>query len=133
MRVQDPASQTDTDSVYYPLTDHLGSTSVAADENGAYYSELRYKPWGETRWESANATPTDYTYTGQRDNTGDFGLMYYVARMYDPALGRFTSADSIVPGAGNAGAWDRFGYVHNSPVKYSDPTGHRACQSVPSP
>jgi putative transposase len=44
--------------------------------------------------------------------------MYYVARMYDPALGRFTSADSIVPGAGNPGAWDRFSYALNSPVKY---------------
>jgi len=97
---------------------------VTAYEDGTYYSELRYKPWGETRWESANATPTDFTYTGQRDNTGDFGLMYYVARFYDPSLGRFTSADSIVPDAGNPGAWDRFAGMMNNPLTYSDPSGH---------
>ncbi len=30
---------------------------------------------------------------------GDTDLLYYHARMYDPALGRFLSPDSIVPGA----------------------------------
>jgi hypothetical protein len=30
--------------------------------------------------------------------TEGFGLMFYVSRMYDPALGRFAQADSIVPG-----------------------------------
>ncbi|MBE7435985.1 MAG: hypothetical protein HS100_18860 [Anaerolineales bacterium] len=40
---------------------------------------------------------TEYTFTGQYSYTADFGLMYYNARWYDPALGRFTQADSIVP------------------------------------
>jgi RHS repeat-associated protein len=130
MRVQDPASTTDTNAVYYPLTDHLGSTSVTADENGAYYSELRYKPWGETRWESANATPTDFTYTGQKSDEG-IGLMYYNARYYDSALGRFTNADTIVPGIGNPQNWDRFGYANNAPIVFSDPTGHASCEDMP--
>jgi hypothetical protein len=40
---------------------------------------------------------TSRNYTGQvLDLTG---LLYYHARMYDPNLGRFVSADSIVPGA----------------------------------
>ena len=128
MRIQDPASPTDTNAVYYPLTDHLGSTSVTANENGAYHSELRYKPWGAIRWDSANysgnATPTDFGFTGQRSHESDFGLLFYSARWYDSSLGRFTSADSIVPGAGNPGAWDRYAYVINSPVGNLDPTGH---------
>jgi hypothetical protein len=53
--------------------------------------------------------------------------MYYNARYYDISLGRFTSADTIVPGAGNPGAWDRFAYAMNSPVSMVDPTGHRTC------
>jgi hypothetical protein len=34
------------------------------------------------------------------------------------------SADSIVPGAGNPQALNRYSYVFNSPLNYTDPTGH---------
>jgi hypothetical protein len=44
------------------------------------------------------------------------------ARMYDPALGRFTSADTIIP-PGLQGL-DRYAYVNNAPVMYVDPSGH---------
>jgi RHS repeat-associated protein len=57
--------------------------------------------------------------------TEGFGLMDYNARMYDPYLGRFTSADSIVPQAvQGVQAWDRYAYVNNNPVNHNDPTGH---------
>lgn len=49
------------------------------------------------------------------------------ARWYHPALGRFVSADSIVPEAGNPQALNRYAFVYNNPVKYTDPTGHEAC------
>jgi hypothetical protein len=48
--------------------------------------------------------------------------MYYNARMYDPALGRFAQADTIVP-AGVQGL-DRYAYVNNSPLNFVDPSGH---------
>jgi len=56
----------------YLLTDHLGSTSITTNSNGALISELRYKPWGETRY-SNGTTPTKYTYTRQYSNGSDFG------------------------------------------------------------
>jgi hypothetical protein len=34
------------------------------------------------------------------------------------------SADSIVPGAGNPQALNRYAYVFNNPLKYVDPSGH---------
>ena len=126
MRVQDPADPTDTNAVYYPLTDHLGSTSVTAYEDGTYYSELRYKPWGEERYVDGE-TPTDFTYTGQRSNSY-IKLILMGARWYDPALGRFTSADTIVPGAGNPMAFDRYHYAQNNSVRYIDPSGHISCE-----
>ncbi len=46
------------------------------------------------------------------------------ARAYDPELGRFISADSIVPEAGNPQALNRYSYVANSPLKYVDSSGH---------
>ncbi|MCK6540600.1 MAG: hypothetical protein L6Q26_11150, partial [Anaerolineales bacterium] len=51
-------------TLYYMLSDHLGSTSLVTFENGNPVSEMRYKPWGEVRYASAYA-PTAYTYTGQ--------------------------------------------------------------------
>jgi len=54
--------------------------------------------------------------------TEGFGLMFYNARYYDPALGRFASADSLIPGG--AQGLDRFAYGLNNPSKHSDFAGH---------
>jgi hypothetical protein len=42
-------------------------------------------------------------------------------------LGRFIQPDTIVPGAGNPQAWNRFSYVTNNPIKFSDPSGQKPC------
>ena len=42
------------------------------------------------------------------------------------SLGRFASEDTIIPGAGNPMAWDRYSYSSNNPVNYTDPSGHFA-------
>jgi RHS repeat-associated protein len=62
-------------------------------------AELRYKAWGETRY-TDGTTPTTYRFTGQREDA-TIGLYFYNARYYDPALGRFVSADTVVPEPGN--------------------------------
>ncbi|KAF0107994.1 MAG: hypothetical protein FD146_1292 [Anaerolineaceae bacterium] len=118
MRTADSA----TSSLVYFLGDHLGSTSLTVNPDGSRIAEMHYTAWGETRYTSG-VTPTDYQYTGQR-NESAIGLYYYNARWYDPALGRFTQADTIVPG-GSQGL-DRYAYVSNSPVRYRDPSGHCA-------
>jgi len=122
-------------SVEYMLGDHLGSTSITTDVNGAKVSEMRYKPWGEVRysWTSGQSTtPTytlpKYTFTGQYSYTSDFGLMFYNARWYDPAIGRFAQADTIVPDG--IQGWDRYVYVGNNPINFNDPSGHLKCKSA---
>ncbi len=94
----------------YLHSDHLGSASLATDASGGVISEMRYYPYGKERW-AAGASPTDFGFTGQRDVPGT-SLMYYRARYYHPALGRFISADSIVPGAasGAGGGAATLGY-----------------------
>jgi len=127
--------------VEYFLGDHLGSTSITTDSGGDKVSEMRYTAWGEVRYswtdQDLSTTPayelTKYTFTGQYSYMDDpsttsvtegFGLIYYNTRWYDPALGRFAQADSLIPGAGNPQAWDRYAYANNNPVKYVDPSGH---------
>ena len=109
------------------LTDHLGSTSVTANASGNLLSSLRYTAFGEIRAASSTTT-TDYRYTGQRSEA-EIGLYYYVARFYDPVLGRFISADTIIPNPNSSSSWDRFGYVQNNPINLIDPSGNKACSS----
>jgi hypothetical protein len=51
-------------------------------------------------------------------------LYYYVARWYDPAIGRFIQADTIVPNPASARGFDRYSYGFNNPLMYLDPSGH---------
>jgi RHS repeat-associated protein len=106
----------------YFVTDHLGSTTKLINIDGTEYSNMEYLSWG-----SDKVTPPDigtsFKYTGQRQ--AEAGLYFYNARWYDPKIGRFIQADSIIPEPGNPLAWDRYAYGYNNPVKYTDPTGHK--------
>jgi len=42
----------------------------------------------------------------------------------DPVIGRFTSPDTIVPDPYNSQDYDRYSYVRNNPLRYTDPSGH---------
>ena len=108
-------------TLYFLLTDHLGSTAVTATSGGGWYSELRYYPWGGTRYE-AGTMPTSYRYTGQRE--AEVGLYFFNARFYDSQLGRFVSPDTEVPESQGTQALDRYAFVNNNPIRWVDPTGH---------
>jgi RHS repeat-associated protein len=90
---------------------------------------LHYKPFGEKRSEW-NAYFSPNKFTGQREEYALGSLYHYGARFYSPTLGRFLSADTIVPGAGNPQALNRYSMVLNNPLRYTDPTGH--CPAPPS-
>ena len=86
-------------------------------------SRVRYYPYGQERTDNHLASlPTDFGFTGQRWEQG-FGLYYYKARYYDPMLGRFVQADTIVPNPGNPQDLNRYAYVRNNPLRYTDPSG----------
>jgi len=115
-------------TVTYLHSDHLGSTSLTTDAAGALLARVLYYPYGETRY-TEGTLQTDYGYTGQRnEGPGLGGLMDYGARHYDPYLGRFVSADTIVPGTEQPQSWNRYAYVRNNPLLYVDPSGHTECK-----
>jgi RHS repeat-associated protein len=65
----------------------------------------------------------NYTFTDQEDDD-ETGLYNYKARLYDPQIGRFISADTIVPNPGDLQAFNRYSYCMNNPLVYTDPSGH---------
>ncbi len=73
-------------------------------------AERRYKAWGETRY-TWGTTPTSFRYTGQWQEES-LGLYQMGARFYDPALSRWLSADTLVPGtaASSGGGAATLGY-----------------------
>ena len=112
-------------TLYYTLKDHLGSASVVTNATGVTVGEQRYYPYGETRV-TTGTIYTDKLFTGQREMAG-LGIYHYQARFYSPKLGRFLSADTIVPSYANPQHFNRYSYVLGNPLKYTDPTGHREC------
>jgi len=108
-------------AVYATVGDHLGSVTVLA-QGGSPAGVTRYLPYGAIRLETG-VWVTDRRFTGQRWEQG-LGLYDYNARFYDPALGRFLQPDPIVPEPGDPRALNRYAYVYNNPLRYTDPSGH---------
>ena len=114
--------QTISGTAAYFITDHLGSTRALADTSGNVAASLNYDSFGNLTSGSAS---TRYTYTG-REFDADAGLIYYRARWYDPAQGRFVSEDPI----GLKGGLNFYGFVENNPVNSLDPLGLRSCKEI---
>jgi RHS repeat-associated protein len=113
------------DSLYF-LQDQVNSTIGLTNTSGAVIERQQYEAFGQ----NGGSALTRYGYTGrERDNST--GLIYYRARWYDAVVGRFISEDPI----GASGGLNLYGYVENSPLNSSDPTGlyppsHPYCQSL---
>ena len=106
-------------TLYFPLQDHLKGTAVITNSAGSVMESTTYYPYGQTR--SGGITSTDRAFTGQRlDSTG---LYYYGARYYDPSIGRFVSSDKLIPELANPQSFNRYTYVYDNPLRYTDPNG----------
>ena len=119
----------------YFVTDHLGSIAMVLNNDGSMAEHLSFGAWGMRR--NADGSPascgaisssTTRGYTGQEEMDG-LCLINMNARLYDPEIGRFMSADSIVPDPFDMQSFNRYSYVLNNPLEYTDPTGHYACGS----
>ncbi|NLZ06484.1 MAG: hypothetical protein GXY19_15055 [Phycisphaerae bacterium] len=85
-----------------------------------------------TRRVAANATaPTttpsaSRTATPARRSTRTRASTTTADRYYDPELARFLQPDSTVPDPEFSQAYNRYAYVYNNPLKFTDPTGQFA-------
>ncbi len=51
-------------------------------------------------------------------------LRVTLGRVYDPKVGRFLSPDPVLKDAGNTQNMNRYSYVWNNPLRYTDPSGY---------
>ncbi len=111
-------------SVTYALTDHLGSTRMMVDPYGNFdESEIEFSPFGTMIGPNSNPSTT-HLFTGHERDLGEMsGLDYMHARYYSLDLGRFLSVDPVGGTVGSSQSWNRYSYVLNNPVKFTDPTG----------
>ncbi len=94
------------------------------NQNGDPVQHYGYTAFGNERYKhNTQAFSVTSRYTGQQIDE-DTGLYFYQSRYYDPQLGRFIQADTIIPSADTSQSLNRYSYVKNNPLKFTDPSGH---------
>ena len=112
----------------YNLLDHLGSSTLELDGDGALISQENYYPYGATAWwagaDRIQASYRTLRYSGQeRDATG---LYYFGRRYYIPWRQRWASADPV----GIEDGLNLYGMVAGNPVRYVDLQGLSGLDTV---
>ncbi|MFZ5862300.1 MAG: RHS repeat domain-containing protein [Nitrospirota bacterium] len=121
------AQKTSDGTVVYFHGNHLGSTHIVTNAAGAAVEEIHYYPYGGTFSDTnGEAGGVNRRYTGQEMDS-ETGLYYYHARYYDPVLGRFISADIAGVTLSVPQSLNRYSYVLNNPLRFTDPTGFQVC------
>ncbi len=111
----------------YFHSDHQGSITAVTNSDGAVLTRYRYDPWGKQTvvfGSNGGFAKTRQGHTGHEMLDG--GLTHMNGRLYDPVLARFVSADPIVDNPYDLQSLNRYTYVLNNPLYYTDPTGFSA-------
>jgi RHS repeat-associated protein len=115
--------------VHYWHKDHLGSLQAITDNNGTLVQELAYDAWGARRNPDGTAFRDTANLKYERGFTGHehydlFDLVDMNGRIYDPILGRFLSPDPMIQDITDLQNLNRYSYVKNNPLSYTDPSGY---------
>jgi len=116
------------DTVIYYHTDAIGSVRMITDANGGVVTRYDYLSFGGDCAPNPPCTaqsPDTHQFAGKERDT-DTGLDYFGARYYDSISGRFTTVDpllNIQTAIRDPQQWNRYAYVLNNPVRYTDPDG----------
>ena len=124
----------------YITGDHLGSGSLMINGAGTALLQQSYSAYGYRRssnWGSVLSASSDYSTiasTTRRGYTSAFhesmdnvGLINMNGRVYDPAIGRFLSADPVAGVVGESQRSNPYSYASNRPLTNVDPSGLSDC------
>jgi RHS repeat-associated protein len=123
------------------LTDHLGSTDALLAFDGTAVSGAAGRQsfdafglrrdgstWAALPVQARRTFDTSITrrgYTGHEQLDGA-GLVHMNGRLYDPVLSRFIQADPIIQSPFDGQSLNRYTYVWNNPLAFTDPSGYTA-------
>ena len=106
-----------------------GDVVAIYNASGIKLVSYTYDAWGKVTTAyhnggvSTGARYNPFRYRGYYYDE-DTGLYYLNSRYYDPATGRFISADSVIAGVGGSiPSYNMFAYCFNNPVNMIDGTG----------
>jgi len=120
-----------TTATRYLHQDHLGSITLITNEAGGVTERLAYEAYGKRRYPAGTDDPTNGLF-GQVTDRGftshehldEIALIHMNGRVYDPVLGRFVTADPFLQHPDNLQDYNRYSYVNNNPLMYTDPSGY---------
>ena len=108
---------------HYFHTDHLGSINAITTDNAAVLARFAFDPFGDRTTLYGFSNVSDHGFTGH-EHLPDVGLINMNGRIYDPITARFLSADPSIQSPGNLQSYNRYSYVMNNPLAYTDPSGY---------
>jgi RHS repeat-associated protein len=130
------------DKKYYLHRDYLGSIIAISNENGIAVERRHFDAWGNLAKLQQNGVLTplpsggsgggmllDRGYTSH-EHLSEVGLIHIACpdfsgngRLYDPVLRSFIMPDNFIQQPENAQNYNRYAYVLNNPLMYTDPSG----------
>ncbi len=118
----------DNNLTQYWHKDALGSVVAVSNAAGVVQERMAFDAWGRrvrsTGLADAAVNPAhgDRGYTGH-EHLDEQGLIHMNGRIAHPLLGRFLSSDPHVQDPNDLQNFNRYSYVLNNPLKYTDPSG----------
>ena len=120
----------------YMHKDSLGSIDTITDNMAEVVDRRSYDAWGKLRdfdWKAGETITkpsyetelpfTNKAFTGH-EQIQEVDLIHMNGRVYDATLGRFLSADPHIQAGSLSQSYNRYTYVMNNPLKFTDPSGY---------
>ena len=124
--------------IEYMHRDHIGSVTSFTIASSSIARETDFDPFGRQRgkgWDRDASTSEiegfaededTYIQRGFTDHEmlNRTGFVHMNGRVYDPRIGRFVQPDPLVADPTIGDAYNRYSYVMNSPMSFTDPSGY---------
>ncbi|MPY24443.1 toxin TcdB middle/N-terminal domain-containing protein [Shewanella sp. YLB-07] len=117
-----------SEEVQYQHSDHQGSIISITNQAGDVLEQYFYTAFGKPMKLAGDSIvqsviPMERGYTGHEMLPG-LDIIQMGGRIYDPTLARFLQADPNIQAPANLQNYNRYSYVLNNPLTYTDPSGY---------